>query len=66
MFLGITDFPRCFHQVLLVYVVPVYVMVRYDDVAPCCIWKSSPLVPDGEHPSFGDDVTKVGTVKAIG
>lgn len=62
MFLGIADLPRCFHQVLLVDVVP----GRALDTMALLLCEGSPLVPDGEHSCFCDDVAKVGTIEAIG
>lgn len=63
VFLGIADLPRRLHQVLLINVVPARKIsfVRNTTFAR----GNLPLVSDGKHPRFRDDITKIGTIETI-
>lgn len=63
VFLGVADFPRCLHQVLLVDIISVGTM---SIITSFSCEEDLPLVPDSEHSSFCDNVTKIGAVETIG
>ena len=63
VFLGVADFPRCLHQVLLVDIISVGTM---SIITSFSCEEDLPLVPDGEHSRFRDNVAKIGAVETIG
>ena len=63
VFLGIANFPRCLHQVLLVDIISVGTM---SIIMSFSCEEDLPLVPDSEHSRFRNNVTKIGAVETIG
>ena len=65
MFLGISNLPRRLHQVFLINVFPVRMKSQVRTKRYFYV-RDLPLVSDGKHPRFRDDVTKIGAIEAIG
>ena len=63
VFLGIANLSRRLHQILLVDIVSACVV---SIVMSLLCERGLPLIPDGKHSCFRDNVTKVSAVESIG